>query len=98
MVTHYATLATEPVDGVEIVWEVPYSWSRPRPATYLDPAEGGLELDGDPQVVKVTDDGVEILDEEYTEILVRLCGIPSEDQCWEAASDHNEARMEDPRY
>lgn len=39
---------------VEVTWEVPLYWTPPRPATYLDPPEGGIELDGEPHPIAVT--------------------------------------------
>ena len=39
---------TTPDDHLEITWEIPFAWGRPRPATYYDPPEGGSEIDGDP--------------------------------------------------
>ena len=32
-------------DDCNVTLDIEYSWSRPRPATYLDPPEGGTELD-----------------------------------------------------
>jgi hypothetical protein len=105
--TYHAEIVTEPVDGVEITWEVPYSWSRPRPATYLDPPEGGVELDGDPRPVCVTyypEEGDELTIDHIEEgsildiLLVAKYGTPDDGVCWDAANEDNEARMEDPRW
>ena len=88
---------------MEITWEVPYTWSRPRPATYLDPPEPGLELDGEARPIEVAwwprladeliiggiQDG-SILDA----LLVQKYGLPPEDLCWEAAGDDNDSRRE----
>lgn len=102
--TYFAKLVTEPADGVEITWEVPYSWSTPRPATYLDPPEGGLELDGDPRPVcvtyypaegeELTIDGIQggsILDH----LLVGKYGTPSDEACWDAAGEAHQNEVED---
>lgn len=41
-------------DGlVETIWEATYLWTKPRPATYLEPPEGGCELDDGPNLVQV---------------------------------------------
>ena len=50
----HAEFTTKPTEGVEITWRIDYAWSRPIPATYYSPAEGGLELDGEPWPVAVT--------------------------------------------
>ena len=103
---YLATLVTEPGDGVEITWEIPYSWTRPQPATYLDPPEGGVEIDGDPRPVEVTyypAEGDELTIGNIGEgsmldiLLVNKYGTPHESYLWEAAEEDNEARLEDPR-
>jgi len=102
---HYATLVTEPVYGVEITWEVLYYWSKPTPATYLDPPEGGLELDGT-RPIEVTwcpMDGESltiggIQEGSILDLLLTGKYGPTENECWEAAGEHNAARLEDTRW
>lgn len=86
---------------VEITWAVPYSWSKPRPATYLDPPEGGLELDGDPyptELVVFDDDGSEAYRIRGDELdlfdLAQLIGGIDDTEMWEAAADHQNGEME----
>lgn len=64
MKSREATYWIEYDNGTEIEWTVPYSWSKPMPATRLDPAEGGAEQDGDPWVSRViwTDERREVWD------------------------------------
>ena len=39
---------------VEITWVVPFAWSPIVPQTYVSPAEGGAELDGEVYPCEVT--------------------------------------------
>jgi len=105
---HFAELVTTPQDGVELTWEVGYYWSKPIPATYLDPPEGGLELEpGHLRIVEVTYYPAEgedftirgIQEGSILDILLsERYGTPSDEACEEAAAEDNAARMEDPRW
>jgi len=100
-------LVTEPADGVVITWEGGYYWSTPRPATRIDPPEGGLELEDDIRPIGVTYHHARA-DKPVTEIvttggllhhlLVEKYGLPSDEDQWEAAGEANAACREDTRW
>lgn len=89
-------------NAVELIWEVPYVWSKPVPATRLDPPEGGLELDGDARCVKIIihhEDGTHTevppcKDEKwFYDVIPHACGV-SEEMMWEAAASHQNGEYE----
>jgi len=86
---------------VEITWVVPYSWSKPVPATYWSPAEGGAELDGEVYPCEVT--YYPSLGEPFTIDriqegsllalhLMGEYGIPSQDDMCDAVNENEEGR------
>jgi len=100
-------IVNEPSEGVEITWEGTYAWSTPRTATYLSPAEGGIELDEEPRPVTVTyypHEGEELTIDriQYGSIMHHLLvakhGLPPEDDQWEAAGSNYNDSMEDTRW
>ncbi len=101
-------LITKPSEGVEITWEFTYYHSPVRPATYLDPPEGGIEIESDTHPIAVTyypADGEELTIEKIQEgsildhLLVGKYGTPSDDECFVAASDdHHFNRCENTRW
>ena len=105
--THYAEFIEEK-NGVEITWRTRYEWSTLRPATHESPAEGGLELDGDPFPVTVSyypRMGIEQLTIDNIQegsilgiLLTERHDTPHEDNFWEAAGVHNNERLQDPRW
>jgi len=82
-----------PRDGVAITWTVPYSWEQSTPATYLDPAEGGIEL-GEVFPIAIEwfpENAEDAIVEDIAEgsildiLIVKKYGTPSDGECWAAA-------------
>lgn len=110
-VVHHAELVTYTLDElVEMTWKVPYIWSPPVPASRVErgyslgqPAEGGLELDGDPELVEL-----KVFNEDGDTVVTLKRGTDDKaldhadpaklgadfDACWEAACDHNAERLD----
>lgn len=96
MPIHTATIITDPVDGVKIVWDILYTWTPPiRPVEPGRRPEGGVELEGEPRAVEGSwwcgCDWIEECDEEWVARLAEKYGPPSEVRCWEAVIEHNAA-------
>jgi len=99
---HKATLVTYPQDWLEITWEITYYWSPIRPATYLDPPEGGLEIETEAVCREITVYPLSgegwtisgIQEGSILDILANTNNPPKEEEIWEAAGDANEARLE----
>ena len=86
---------------IETVWEFQVAFYPMVPATYLDPPEGGPEIDGDPELLSVVisdAEGNEMVvfnNQQHKEILeilmVSLSEVdltPSEDDMWEAIREY----------
>ena len=91
-----ATLTTEVDDAwVEIDWDIPYMWSRPRPATLENPEEGGAELDGDVVPSEITfypsKISIPVNCPKMATLLKKHYG-PDDDDCWDAVQDEEEKR------
>jgi len=97
---------TTPDDHLEITWEIPFAWGRPRPATYHDPPEGGSEIDGDPWPTAVTfyggyDDPLTIGGIQEGSILALMIQAKyplSEDDALAAIDRYIEGAVEEWRY
>lgn len=94
--TRTVEIVTTPVDGVEITWSLEYSWSKPVPATYLDPPEGGAEIEGEPEPIAVTyypeqGEPFSIDNIQPGSILNHLLGkkykAPHDGECWDAINE-----------
>jgi len=92
-----ATMVTHPNEWIEIEWDVHFSWSRPIPATYLDPPEGGTELDyatptsvtfyppeGEPYCIDHIQEGSMLA------LMVEAEYYPSDEDCYAACDEYME--------
>ena len=86
---------------MEFTWEVPFDETPYRPATRLDPSEGGVELDGDPELVEITiypDSGDALTIRDLSEKLkgsVICQHPPTDDDCMGAILDQQSAEIRD---
>jgi hypothetical protein len=97
----YCELVTEPVEGVEITWEMPYLVYPCHPGTCISPPEGGPEIEGDARPVSVTYWPEQA--DEYTIpyipegcmlelLLLERYGLPADKDCIDAIIDDANAR------
>ena len=82
-------------DDTIVTIEIGYSWSRPVPASYLDPAEGGTEVTGVTAVsIRWDDDPGRVATPD--ELRDAELAFPSDKAFWIASGDHA-AREDDAR-
>jgi|SRR5208283_4799285 len=73
-----------------VVVEIMYDWSRPRPATYIDPPEGGVELDCiTAKSIRWDDEPNRVATTEELDAAER--SFPSDKAYWIACADHETA-------
>jgi hypothetical protein len=102
MIDGIVEILTE-TEWCEVTWAVEYEWTKPVPATYLDPPEGGMEITSDPEPIFVTfyfdeHDEIDINLSEYPDFaatIAREWREPSFDECLNEAELDMEMRFDD---